>query len=98
MKACKGPKKLKACTKQMHEDTQIRKERKAHKFSILALIENSCEQVIIHKNTKTLSKKWYETKNDIDSSIILITSNKRYNSLVCRIHKIFTQTETNFNE
>lgn len=47
MKACIGPKKLKACTKQMHEDTQIRKERKAHKFSILALIENSCEHSIL---------------------------------------------------
>ena len=47
MKACKGPKKLKVCTKQMHEDTQMRKERKAHKFSILALIENSCEHSIL---------------------------------------------------
>ena len=47
MKACKGPKKLKACTKQMHEDTQIRKERETHKFSTLALIENSCEHSIL---------------------------------------------------
>ena len=47
IKACKGPKKLKACTEQMHEDTQIRKEREAHKFSTRALIENSCEHSIL---------------------------------------------------
>ena len=32
------------------------------------------------------------------SSIFLITSTKGYCSLVCKIHEIFTQTETHFSE
>ena len=55
-----------------------------------------CE-VIVHKNKETLSKKWYKTKNDIDANIFLITSNKSFSSLVCKVDEIFIQTETNFN-
>ena len=53
---------------------------------------------MIHKNTKTLSKNLYGTKNDMDPSIFLIALTKGYSSLVCKMHGIFTQTETNFNE
>ena len=34
----------------------------------------------------------------MDPSIFLITSTKGYSSLVCKIHEIFTQTETHFSE
>ena len=34
----------------------------------------------------------------MDLSKFLIISTKCYCSLVCKIHKIFTQMETNFNE
>ena len=53
---------------------------------------------MIHKNTKTLCKNLYGTKNDMDPSIFLIALTKGYSSLVCKMHGIFTQTETNFNE
>ena len=33
----------------------------------------------------------------MDASIFLITSNKGYGIPVCKIHEIFTCTETNFN-
>ena len=55
-------------------------------------------EVIIPKNARALSKKWYGTKNDMYASIVLITSSKGFSSLVCKTHSIFTQTETDFYE
>ena len=52
----------------------------------------------VQKYKKTHSKKWYGTKNDMDLSIFLIISSKCYSSLVSKIHEIFNQMETNFNE
>ena len=45
-----------------------------------------------------IHKKWHGTKTDMDLSIFLIISPECYSSLVSKIHEIFTQMETNFNE
>ena len=48
--------------------------------------------------TKTPNTKWYGIKNYMDPSLLLIKLTKGYSSLVCKMHEIFTQTETNFSE